>query len=140
MDFYKEYDRIMEKECNMALATSEDNMPNVRIVSFGYDSSKRGTVYFTTFRSKEKVKEFEKNDRVAFTTVPAEGIQHIKVKGATVRESSLTLEEVKEFFLKKMPSYEMWLKVPQEMIALYEMNFTEATVILGINQQSKLKF
>lgn len=140
MDFFKEYERIMEKDYNIALATSEDNIPNVRIISFGYNPGKKGTIYFTTFRNKNKVEEFEKNDKVAFTTIPTEGIQHIRVKGAVIKESSQTLEDVKEYFLKKMPTYEMWLNIPQDKIALYEINFEEANIILGINQQAKLDF
>lgn len=47
MNFSQEFNRIMLSQKELALATSVDNIPNVRIVNFYYNISKKGVVYFS---------------------------------------------------------------------------------------------
>jgi hypothetical protein len=41
MDFIKEFEKIMEKTATFALATSVDNAPNVRIMTFCSDAENK---------------------------------------------------------------------------------------------------
>lgn len=103
MDFLPQFNRLMTEQRDLALATSIENVPNVRIVNFYYDTSKKGIVYFSTFRDNQKVKEFKQNNRVAFTTIPLSENQHVRVMNAIVKKSDLTIYDLSEFLLKKIP-------------------------------------
>ncbi|MEG0494610.1 MAG: pyridoxamine 5'-phosphate oxidase family protein, partial [Clostridia bacterium] len=48
MDYRKEFERMMRSQTAIALATSVDGFPNVRIVNFYYDTNQK-TLYFSTF-------------------------------------------------------------------------------------------
>lgn len=48
MDYRKEFDRMMQSQAEIALATSVDGQPNVRIVNFYYDAAQK-TLYFASF-------------------------------------------------------------------------------------------
>jgi general stress protein 26 len=37
------------------------------------------TLFFATFEDNDKVKEFEKNNKVAFTTIPKSGNEHVRI-------------------------------------------------------------
>jgi general stress protein 26 len=91
MDFLQELNRIMGEQNEIALATCVDNIPNVRIVNFCYDTKKKGVLYFSTFGDNAKVEEFSKNNSVAFTTVPHTGNEHVRATNATVQKSKLTI-------------------------------------------------
>ena len=62
----------MDIQTELALATCTDDQPNVRIVNFYFDEAAKA-VLFSTFADNEKVKEFERNNSVAFTTIPHQG-------------------------------------------------------------------
>ena len=49
MDFLKEFEKVMESTATFALATSVDNAPNVRIITFYYDGSKQRCCLFPNF-------------------------------------------------------------------------------------------
>ena len=83
MDYRKEFERMMQTQTAMALATAADGAPNVRIVNFYYDTETK-TLYFSTFSDNQKVVEFEKNTHVAFTTIPTNGEEHVRVKNGIV--------------------------------------------------------
>jgi uncharacterized pyridoxamine 5'-phosphate oxidase family protein len=143
MDFLKEFNRIMEKTINIALATAVDNIPNVRIINFCYDPQKEGVVYFSSFRGNPKTLEFSKNNKVAFTTipiVPAESSEHVRVTNATVQKSDLTIYDLKDEFIKKLPSYEMLIAQAGNMLDVYEIHFNEASVTLDVKQAGKVTF
>lgn len=107
MDFFKEFNRILLSQKELTLATSVDNIPNVRIINFYYNISKKGVIYFSTFSDNLKVEEFEKNNIVAFTTIPSNGNEHIRVNKALVQKSNLTIFDLKNDFIKKIPDYEI---------------------------------
>lgn len=134
MDFQKEFNRIMVSQNELALATSIANIPNVRIINFYYNISKKGVVYFSTFSDNSKVKEFAKNDVVAFTTIPHTGNEHVRVNNATIQKSHLTIFDLKDEFIKKIPDYEITINEVGTYLSLYEILFNEATVTLDYNQ------
>lgn len=134
MDFLREFNRIMVEQGEMALATCVDNTPNVRIVNFYYDAKRKGIVYFSTFRDNSKVEEFLKQNTVAFTTVPSKGTEHIRVTRGTVQKSDLTIYDLKEGFVKKIPDYEMIIEQAGSQLVLYEIHFREAVVTLDFTQ------
>ena len=49
MDFLKEFERTMENTATFALATSVNDIPNVRIITFCCDNENNNVVYFPTF-------------------------------------------------------------------------------------------
>ena len=67
-----EFLRIMAAQTEMALATSVDNVPNVRIVNF-YFSPDSNILYFATYKGNDKVKELAANEKIAFSTIPHGG-------------------------------------------------------------------
>lgn len=99
MNTKNEFKRIMESQTEIALATSVNDVSNVRIVNFVYDESIQ-TLFFATFVDNDKVKEFEQNSKVAFTTVPHNGNEHVKAKG-TVNKSSLSIFDIKDLLYQK---------------------------------------
>jgi uncharacterized pyridoxamine 5'-phosphate oxidase family protein len=143
MDFLKEFNRMMDEAINIALATSVSDIPNVRIVNFYYHPQNKGVVYFSSFRGLPKAVEFSQNNKVAFTTVPiapTENSEHVRVTNATVKKSDLTIYDLKESFVKKMPSYEMLIAQAGDMFDVYEIHFKEASVIIGVRQSANITF
>ena len=134
MNNAQEFNKIMEKTINMALATSIDNTPNVRIVSFCYDTNKPGIVYFTTIRDNPKTTEFEKNAKVAFTTIPTEGWAHVRATNAIITRSPLSINEIKPLFLAQVPGFDETLSQVEELLDVYEIHIKKAVITLGIDQ------
>lgn len=134
MSFSQEFNRIMVSQKELALATSVDNIPNVRIVNFYYNISKKGVVYFSTFSDNSKVEEVAKNDVVAFTTIPHTGNEHVRVNNATIEKSHLTIFDLKDEFIKKISDYEITINEVGEHLSLYEIHFNQAMVTLDYTQ------
>ena len=80
MNVKTEFLRIMAEQTEVALATTVDNIPNVRIVNFYFDPVEN-VLYFSSFEGNDKVKEIKSNSYVAFTTIPYSGNEHVKAKG-----------------------------------------------------------
>ncbi len=140
MDFEKEYEKIMEGQNEIALATCAGGTPNVRIVNFCCDSGAKGIVYFSTFGDNQKVEEFEKNATVAFTTIPHEGNAHVRVKQGTVRKSNNNVYDLKEEFIKKVPDYAMTIEQAGEYLVLFEIHFYEADVTVDFENIGSITF
>lgn len=138
MDFSQVFNRIMVSQKELALATSVDNVPNVRIINFYYTTSKKGVVYFSTFSDNLKVEEFLKNNMVAFTTIPHTGNEHVRVNNAMIKKSDLTIFDLKEEFIKKIPDYEITINEFGEHLSLYEIHFKEAMVTLDYAQSDTI--
>jgi len=137
MNTKKEFYRVMATQTEIALATSIENIPNVRLVNFIFDEEK-DIIYFTTFGDNEKVKEFEVNDQVAFTTVPHNGNEHVRASGV-VRKSEMTIFDVAESFKEKIISYGNTIEQAGEFLVLYEISFTEAVVTLDFENTDIIK-
>ena len=130
MDYAREYRRIMDEQCEIALATCVDNAPNVRIVNFYCDAEKSGVLYFSTFKNNPKTREYRQNCNVAFTTVPTGSNEHVRVRQATVRKSALTIFDLKDAFIRKMPDYAETIEYAGRKLELYEVHFKSASVTL----------
>ncbi len=128
MNTRNEFIRIMANQTEIALATSINDVSNVRIVNFFYDDSTQ-TLFFATFGDNDKVKEFEQNSKVAFTTVPHNGNEHVKAKG-NIQKSSLNIYDIKERFISKIPDYKDTIEQAGQFLVLFEMKFDTATVTL----------
>lgn len=128
MNTKNEFKRIMESQTEIALATSVNDVSNVRIVNFFYDESAQ-TLFFATFGDNDKVKEFEQNSKVAFTTVPHNGNEHVKAKG-NVNKSSLSIYDVKDRFISKIPDYKDTIEQAGQFLILFEIKFDTATITL----------
>lgn len=136
MDFNKEYNKIMLEQMEIALATCVEGRPNVRVVNFCCKKDLKGIIYFSSFGDNPKVEEFTKNATVAFTTIPHEGNAHVRVKEGIVKRSSLTIYDLKEEFIKKIPDYAITIEQAGEFLILYEIHFDQATVTVDFENSS----
>lgn len=137
MDYRKEFERMMRSQTAIALATSVEGFPNVRIVNFYYDSDKKA-LYFSSFADNQKVAELEKNPRVAFTTITDSGEEHIRVKNGMVRQSIVSVEEIKDKFLAKLPEYIMSIPDVLPALVLFEITFESADVVLDFEHMDTI--
>lgn len=138
MDFSREFDRIMMEQNQIALATCAEGQPNVRIVNCCCDDTQKNVLYFSTFRSNQKVKEFKKNSTVAFTTIPSTGNAHVRVKSATVQKSERTVYDLKDAFCRKLPDYEMTIKEAGKYLVVYELHFDKADVTADMENRGSI--
>lgn len=126
MNTKTEFLRIMAEQKEIALATSVNNIPNVRIVNFYFDPSEN-ILYFSSFKDNDKVKEIEENPSITFTTIPHTGNQHVKAKGLAKR-SSKTVVDMAEHFITKVPDYKKTIDYAGESLILFEVRFDTAIV------------
>ena len=138
MKYLQEFNRIMTEQGQIALATSVNKIPNVRIVNFYYDTKKKGILFFSTFMNNPKTKEFSQNNCVAFTTIPEANEEHVRVTDATVNKSNFTIYDLQDEFVKKIPDYEMTIAQAGKQLDLYEIHFKNASVTLDMTQIGKV--
>lgn len=132
MDFEKVFNEIMTEQTEIALATCADGDPNVRIVNFCCHEPLKGVIYFSSFQDNSKIKEFQINPAVAFTSIPKEGNSHVRVRNGKVQKSSRTIYDLKDAFIKKIPDYGMTIEEFGEALVLFEIHFREADVVADL--------
>lgn len=132
-----EFLRIMAEQTEMALATSVNNVPNVRIVNFYFDPCEN-ILYFSSFKDNDKVQEIEENPSIAFTTIPHTGNQHVKAQGLAKR-SSKTVVDMAEHFIAKVPDYKKTIDYAGESLILFEVRFDTAIVTKDLATISTLR-
>ena len=137
MNTKTEFLRIMAEQTEIALATSVNNVPNVRIVNFYFDPCEN-ILYFSSFKDNDKVKEIEENPSIAFTTIPHTGNQHVKAKGLAKR-SSKTVVDMAEHFITKVPDYKKTIDYAGESLILFEVRFDTAIVTKDLDTISTLR-
>ena len=137
MNTKAEFLKIMSEQTEIALATSVNNVPNVRIVNFYFDPEENA-LYFSSFKENDKVKEIEANPHVAFTTIPHSGNEHVKAKGI-VQKSSKTIFDVAEQFIAKVPNYKNTIAHAGESLVLFEIKFDTAVVTKDLSSIETLK-
>lgn len=130
METMKEFERIMDEQTEIALATSADGSPNVRIVNFFFNPD-NNVLYIATFKGNDKVKEMKVNPNVAFTTIPHKGTEHVKAKG-TASKSKQSIYDLAEFFVKRIPGYQATIDYAGKSLIVYEIKFDIATVTLDL--------
>lgn len=135
MDYLKEFNQLMDEEKEIALASCVDNIPNVRIVSFYYDQKKKGTLYFSSFKSNPKIAEFAKNSSVSFTTIPKNGNRHVRVHNGTISKSELSVFDLKDELTSKNPGFDTIVDQAGPQLDIYQITFTDAMVILNVKQR-----
>ena len=137
MNVKTEFLKIMAEQTEIALATSVDNIPNVRIVNFYFEPAEN-ILYFSSFEGNDKIKEMNSNHYVAFTTIPHSGNEHVKAKGM-VKKSSKTIFDVAEQFIAKIPAYKDTIEYVGESLILFEVRFDTAIVTKDLNTIKKLE-
>lgn len=110
---------VMKNTSLIALASSVEDLPNVRILDIFFDE-KQNVVVFPTSALSPKVKEFEANDTVAFTTIPQGPGPVVRVQNATVSKSDWSIDEIKDTLIAHRPGFEMMLKGFGENVVVYE--------------------
>lgn len=138
MDLRNEFEKMMATDEMIALATSVDNMANVRIVNFYYDSEAK-KLYFTSFNKSPKVAELEKNNVVAFTTVPTQGTAHARVQGAKVVLSDKSIYDVEAGFVSKIPHYAQTIAMAGPSLNLYEIHLDEVKVTVDMQNSGTIQ-
>lgn len=136
---HNEFERIMGEQGNIALATSADGLPNVRIVTYYREASRPNVLLFNTDRNDQKIREFAANDRVAFTSLPESGEKHVRSREARVRKSPLSVDEVRELFLR-IPGYAGTLEELGGVLELYEIHIGKAVAITGYDEFVEMSF
>ena len=137
MNIKTEFLKIMAEQTEIALATSVDNIPNVRIVNFYFEPAEN-ILYFSSFKENDKIKEINSNPYVAFTTIPHSGNEHVKAKGMA-KKSSKTIFDVAEQFIAKIPGYKDTIEYGGESLILFEVRFDTAIVTKDLNTIKKLE-
>ena len=137
MNIKTEFLKIMAEQTEIALATSVDNIPNVRIVNFYFEPAEN-ILYFSSFKGNDKIKEINSNPYVAFTTIPHSGNEHVKAKGMA-KKSSKTIFDVAEQFIAKIPGYKDTIEYGGESLILFEVRFDTAIVTKDLNTIKKLE-
>ncbi|WNS44157.1 pyridoxamine 5'-phosphate oxidase family protein [Paenibacillus sp. MMS20-IR301] len=138
MDYVQGFKEIMEVSGHLALATSADNKPNVRVMSHFYDAD-QGIVYVSTFKQSPKTAEFAANDKIAFTTLPEAATGRlVRVTDATVKKSEHSVYDLEAGFTKNNPSFAFTLKEAGPMFEVYEFHFNEAIVTMGHMQMETI--
>lgn len=131
MNMRDEFERIMREHREIALATTTDGLPHVRIVNFYYAPAER-CVYFATFKDNEKVVELAANPNIAFTTVPHNDThEHVRASGCAVK-SAHTVYDLAALFAAKIPRYQETIDTVGDDLILYEIAVAMAVVTVDM--------
>ena len=131
MNLRDEFERIMREQREIALATTTDGLPHVRIVNFYYAPEER-RIYFATFKDNEKVIELAANPNTAFTTVPHnDTVEHVRASGRAVK-SAHTVYDLAPLFTAKIPRYQETIDAVGDDLILYEIAFDAAVVTVDM--------
>ena len=131
MNMRDEFERMMREHREIALATTTDGLPHVRIVNFYYAPAER-CVYFATFKDNEKVVELAANPNIAFTTVPHNDTnEHVRASGCAVK-SAHTVYDLAALFAAKIPRYQETIDAVGGDLILYEIAVAMAVVTVDM--------
>ena len=137
MNLRDEFERIMREQREIALATTTDGLPHVRIVNFYYAPEER-RVYFATFKDNEKVVELAANPNIAFTTVPHNDTnEHVRASGRAVK-STRTVYDLAALFAAKIPRYQETIDAVGDELILYEITFDTAVVTVDMEHRAQI--
>ena len=137
MNLRDEFERIMREQREIALATTTDGLPHVRIVNFYYAPEER-RIYFATFKDNEKVVELATNPNIAFTTVPHnDTTEHVRASGHAVK-SAHTVYDLAALFAAKIPRYQETIDAVGDELILYEITFDTAVVTVDMEHRAQI--
>ena len=141
MTVIEKYTEILKNTNEIALATSIDNKPNVRIVNFCFDLEQPSVLYFASDITNRKISEFEQNNVISFTTIPLDGgIPHVRSIQATVKKSSRAMNEMAELFISAIPGYDEAIAAIGDALTIFEIHVKEAVVITGFEEPDFVTF
>lgn len=140
MELKQAYQQAMANTANMALATSVENEPNVRVITFGYNPERPNVVFFSTFKGNKKIEEFKKNPEAAAILLPEdpESATQVRIHGKVV-PSGHSLAEITEWIVQKMPDYAAGDAKAAPMLEAYELQFSQAEITIGMSRAQILK-
>ena len=141
MDARECFEKTMNGSINMALATSVNDKPNVRVVTFGYSPDMRGRLFFTTFKGNQKIKEFDANPNVSCMPLPdgPESDTQVRIFGE-VRKSEVSIDELIGMIEKKCSGNADTIREGGDMMVIYEVCFSQAHVTIGMNPSQLITF
>ena len=135
------YLEILGKTNEIALATAVNNIPNVRIVNFCFNADRPDILYFASDITNNKILEFEQNNVIAFTTVPADGgIPHVRSIRAAVEKSGRTMEEMAQLFISTISGYDEAIAAIGDALTVFEIHVKEAVIITGFEEPGFVTF
>ncbi|MDR2033497.1 MAG: pyridoxamine 5'-phosphate oxidase family protein [Helicobacteraceae bacterium] len=141
MSAIDKYQEVLGNTNVIALATSVDNVPDVRIVNFIRDQKRPNVLLFASDRTNRKVAQFAKNNAVAFTSVPKEGdIPHVRSNNAVVTKSAQTIGDLKRSFIDAIPGYDATLEAIADTLDVFEIHIKQAIVITGFEEPDLITF
>ncbi|OAM89294.1 pyridoxamine 5'-phosphate oxidase family protein [Termitidicoccus mucosus] len=138
MNAKKELEKIMSGTERIALASSVDNIPNVRILNFVYLEREK-ILYFASTKGDPKEKEFLKNNKVALTTIPSRGLSHVRIHDAVVERSKRSIWDLKNEFVAKMPWYNENIERNGDTLNLYEVHFSRLMLLAGPDRSLQIE-
>jgi hypothetical protein len=138
MNMTDEFLRLMRTQREIALATSADNTPHVRIVNFIY-VPEEGRIYFATFADNAKVSEIAANPAVSFTTIPHDGsTAHVRAVG-TAAQSTRSIFDLADAFAAKIPGYGETIDAAGDALIVYEIVFRTAAVTVDMERSGTVR-
>jgi len=140
MSAINKYQEVLKNTNEIALATAVENIPNVRIVNFCYNPEQPNILYFASDRDNRKVTEFAQNNIIAFTSVPTEGIPHVRSIKAIVQKSNHTINDVAQLFISAISGYDKTISAIGDRLDVFEIHVSEAMVISGFEEPDFITF
>ena len=138
MNMRNEFERIMREHREIALATTTDGLPHVRIVNFYY-APEEHRIYFATFKDNEKVVELAANPNIAFTTVPHnDTTEHVRASGCAVKSAHIVYD-LAPLFAAKIPRYQETIDAVGNDLILYEIAFEMAVVTVDMEHIERIR-
>ncbi len=130
------FEKVMTNDASIALATSVNDQPSVRVVSFIWDNEK---IYFTSFKTSPKNKEIEANSKVSFTTIDSNSMQCVRVTEAESKIADVTVADVRDKFVAKFPQMDKAFDMAIDQMELFQVTFKKAKVTLGFRNIEEIE-
>lgn len=140
MDYKKVFCEMLGKTNEIALATSVDGAPNVRIVNFCFENVKPEILYFASDRENQKVAEIKENNRIAFTTVPHGDIPHARSNDAVAIKSKRSINDLKGLFVARIPGYDETIDAIGNCLDVFEIHIKNAFVVVDFENAGPVSF
>ncbi len=142
MDYLPAYTRTLKQSGLIALATSVNGKPNVRIVNYCFNENEPSVLYFSTGAESGKIAELKENDSAAFTTIPLspDDTPHVRAHSAVVCQSDLSLNDVKDLFVEHSPGLAEMYDMIGDTLTVYEIRVKEADVIVDMDDIGSVSF